>query len=317
MRTVETKFAAAALTLLLVACATSADDDDSVASSDTSGDNGGSGHLITSPGGGSTSDNAGSGAGGSASTGPGGTTLSGSSSSGNPSSSGGTSSGPSNGGSDTPNTGGSAGSSGAAGSAGGTTTAQQGGGGGTPSNPTCDSAAPYPSGPYGTSAGAILDPSLAWQGFPEGAKASTDVKKICPSDFYDPDGKKGVRALALGVGAIWCGSCQETESAFADAVDNGGKYQGKGVHYVELLIEGGAQGTPANIDDAWSSYSQHVLGRTIPMTVFDNAAHALQMPGGIPQVVIVDPRTMKITAMPGGGGGSVSSYITDLLSKNQ
>jgi hypothetical protein len=57
----------------------------------------------------------------------------------------------------------------------------------------------YPSGPYGKTTGAVL-PNLSWKGYRDSTGSWTD---IALGDYYDPSGSKGIRALWLGMAAVW------------------------------------------------------------------------------------------------------------------
>src|SRR5215472_16178311 len=64
---------------------------------------------------------------------------------------------------------------------------------------------PYPAGPYGTTVGSTLPPTLVWQGYAPGASAASTIRV---TDFYDCDGSKGINALLMDTSAQWCVPCQ-------------------------------------------------------------------------------------------------------------
>ena len=61
--------------------------------------------------------------------------------------------------------------------------------------PTLD----YPAGPYGKTTGSVL-PNLSWSGYRNGTGAWVTISL---ADYYDPTGSKGVRAVWLGLAAVW------------------------------------------------------------------------------------------------------------------
>jgi len=69
--------------------------------------------------------------------------------------------------------------------------------GAPPPDPT--PSADYPAGPYGKKVGDVI-PNFSWKGYRNGVGDYTDIALL---DYYDPDGKKGVRALKLNIAAVW------------------------------------------------------------------------------------------------------------------
>ncbi len=57
----------------------------------------------------------------------------------------------------------------------------------------------YPPGPYGKTTGAVM-PNLKWKGYRDSTGPWTDITL---GDYYDPTGSKGIRAIWLGLAAVW------------------------------------------------------------------------------------------------------------------
>jgi thiol-disulfide isomerase/thioredoxin len=117
-----------------------------------------------------------------------------------------------------------------------------------------DGGAPYPSSPYGTSAGKVIDNSLVvLYGYPMGN--ASDPKNrwstIQLADFYNPDGSKlnfaGVpyKTLFINVSARWCTVCQ-AEAAQLQALCS--QYAPKGMGCYTAIFEDAAY-NPATRDD--------------------------------------------------------------------
>ena len=99
-------------------------------------------------------------------------------------------------------------------------------------------AVPYPSGPYGRTKGAIIQ-NLRFLGWRNAAAAGYDPARldvISLSDFYNPDGTKDVRLIALNASAVWCTVCRaEYRQLERDGIY--AKYRPKGVEILGVLFE--------------------------------------------------------------------------------
>jgi hypothetical protein len=150
---------------------------------------------------------------------------------------------------------------------------------------------PYPSGPYGTAVGDVLDPTLLWQAYAPGA---TTPSTLHISDLLDCDGKKGINAIVFDTSGQWCVACQaEAESVptwMGDTGSGAGHWSSLGVRFVTLIIENDAY-EPATIvtADQW----RNMFGLTSIYVAADpNASLPAQ---ALPHNLLVDPRTMKVS----------------------
>lgn len=168
---------------------------------------------------------------------------------------------------------------------GGTGGVSAGSGGSTAGGSNCV----YPPGPYGTSVGQVVQPSLSWQGYVEGAAAATTISI---QDYFDCDGTRGIHALLLSEAALWCGACQ-TEASELNGHMAGGWTQ-KGIDVLVLIIED-KLGNPAQLKHAESWKNTF---KAQGWSVAADPGFSFQGPGsnGLPLGVVVDPRTMKIVA---------------------
>jgi hypothetical protein len=147
------------------------------------------------------------------------------------------------------------------------------GGGASGATPT---ACTYPSGPYGTNVGDVVDPTLSWQGYVGDASAPSTV---AITSYYDCDGTHGVNALLLDESATWCSDCEEEAATISPLVT--GKWQTQGVAVVVLMAEDQSS-DPATLGTAQSWRDEYVL-TTGAVCAPTNA--------------VIDPRTMKIVSL--------------------
>jgi hypothetical protein len=250
---------------------------------------GGSGGRGGSGGSGSSS-GSGSGSGGSSGSGSG----SSSSSSGS-----GGSSGSGSGGS----SGGSSGSSGSGGSSGGSGSSS-GSSGSSSGGSTCT----YPSGPYGITQGAVVDPSLSWQGYLPG---SSTVSTLHATDLFDCDKSKGINAVVLDESAAWCGSCQQEALDLEAQMTS--TWKAEGVTFVTLMGQD-VSSNPATTQTA--SDWLNAYGLADVAVVADPTMIFVQPSGGLPTNVLVDPRTMIIVSSTEGYGGP-DPAVDQLAQKNK
>jgi hypothetical protein len=175
-----------------------------------------------------------------------------------------------------------------------------------------NSACTYPKGPYGTTVGSTLDPTLSWQGYlGDGTTAST----VAVSDYYDCDGSKGVDALLLDEAAQWCSDCASEEATLAPEVTTSWKSQG--VQVVTLLAQDEEE-NPATLATALSWRNEYALTAGAvcadPKWTTKLWGGASASGNGFPTNVVVDPRTMKIVAIQ---PSDVAGTVTNLASANR
>ncbi len=74
---------------------------------------------------------------------------------------------------------------------------------------TGNAAVAYPAGPYGTTEGAIIAnvELVGWNNPTESKYDAENAERIQLSDFYDPDGEKGIKVILINSGAVWCPPC--------------------------------------------------------------------------------------------------------------
>lgn len=100
----------------------------------------------------------------------------------------------------------------------------------------------YPSGPYGTRIGDVVDPSLQWQGYIDDSATATTVSV---ADFFDCSGAKGVRVLLLDQAATWCSDCAKEAAQIGPVA--AGAWKDEGVQVVTLMAQD-QQEQPATLE---------------------------------------------------------------------
>jgi hypothetical protein len=154
--------------------------------------------------------------------------------------------------------------------------------------------ASYPSPPYGTSQGDVVD-DLCFQGWTDPEKAGYDptkLTKICLSDFHaDP----AVRLLLVESCAIWCVACKFEYGGSMDRPSLEKQLEArksKGFRVLGTLFQNGAGGPAAPTDAAqWAS----VYSLTFPFAVdSDHQLGLFTSPNVAPFNLLIDTRTMKI-----------------------
>lgn len=170
----------------------------------------------------------------------------------------------------------------------------------------------YPAAPFGTQAGATIA-DLTFMGWRDPAMAGYDAiaaETIRLSDFYDPDGAKGVEYILLNAVTVWCGVCR-LEYEHLAAEDVYGTYSVRGLEVVGVLFEDN-DGNPPTFRDLsnWSArYDVRFPFVTDPGfktgVYFDRDATPMNM--------IIDAKTMQIVATMTGYDPQIYAQIDRLL----
>ncbi len=191
-----------------------------------------------------------------------------------------------------------------------------------PDRPPFDTKAVYPSGPYSVHPGDVIK-DFSFQGFASPVKDSAALVTITLSDFYNPhaddpgyaptdparddrlfpkdspygEGKPKPRALAIDIGAIWCGPCNY--EAKTELPPRYLKYKPLGGEFLFQLADGATQGKAATEKDLVSWTKKYKVD--YPSTI-DNAAQLTQLfdANSYPANLIINLRTMRIEAVVAG-----------------
>jgi hypothetical protein len=151
----------------------------------------------------------------------------------------------------------------------------------------------YPAAPYGTIPGSVVEnfAFLGWKAPGAANYEASAFERVSLADFYDPDGKKGIKLIVLNGSAVWCGVCR-SEAGDIRSRTLYAKYKALGVEFVWSLFED-AQGAPAQPLDLanWASSYQvdfpMVLDPSLKLGAFFSA-------DATPLNLVIDARTMRI-----------------------
>ncbi|NUQ75038.1 MAG: hypothetical protein HUU21_15920 [Polyangiaceae bacterium] len=153
----------------------------------------------------------------------------------------------------------------------------------------------YPTAPaegYGKEMGDIVSNVYKWDGYVEGTIDATESNPISIESYLDCDGSKGINALMIVESAEWCANCQQEASELNTNMAN--KWEAMGIRVLTLMVEK-ADTSPADLDTAFTWKSSFNLMSTAvavdpPITFTPPGASSI----GLPLIVVIDPRTMKI-----------------------
>ena len=149
-----------------------------------------------------------------------------------------------------------------------------------------DTTPPYPDGPYGLNAKNVF-PNLKLEGHIHG---SPDWVPMAMSDYYDPDGSRGITAIALDVECQWC----PPSNTLADHMTVWWPYiyEPRGARIITTMVEGldHKPATRATVDE-W--VKKHVTNYDIMLDPTGTSWAGLKSLS-FPRQYIIDPRTMQI-----------------------
>lgn len=169
------------------------------------------------------------------------------------------------------------------------------------SNGGTTQSAPYPAGPYGYKIGSIIGPNQCFYGLKDPKAAGYNVsnlQKICLSDFYDPDGKNGIKLIMLNVSARWCTVCQG-EYLSMEQTNKAQTYKAEGVQFFGVLFEDLQQNPAQPVDlQLWTKDYQVQFPMVLdPAFWFGHFFTA----DATPMNLVINAKTMKITGQVLGG----------------
>lgn len=133
----------------------------------------------------------------------------------------------------------------------------------------------------------LTEEQLSWKGYTE---KSDELGTISLSDYYDPTGALGIRALLLTEGQADCGPCVAEAKDLAQNL--AGKWKDQGIKVIQLLVSD-VYGAPASseVAMAWKNkvHASWAVGMDPNFTFSQIGSNPF------PIQIIVDPRTLTIT----------------------
>jgi thiol-disulfide isomerase/thioredoxin len=158
----------------------------------------------------------------------------------------------------------------------------------------------YPPGPYGITVGSVIS-NRTWKGYADTA-ADPDIDPfnepahaISLADYYTPNSPTS-RLVVLMQSAGWCGPCQE-EAATLPSIS--ATWQPKGVHFITLMWQD-PNGSPGSTDYAKTWGAMFHLDTPVVADPDDFGGQEPFGNEGIPFLVLIDTKTMKIVDFPYG-----------------
>ncbi len=147
----------------------------------------------------------------------------------------------------------------------------------------------YPTKGYGVGEANAVDVALSWSGYRAG---SDEASTLRITDYFDCDHAKGVRALLITEGAVWCEACRVEAKELDTLLET--RWKGLGISVLALVAEDrDAERAKLATADAWRrSYGgRHFDIAADPGFSFMRYGHV-----ELPIQLVVDPRTMKIVS---------------------
>lgn len=154
--------------------------------------------------------------------------------------------------------------------------------------------------PYGLLAHQTF-PNVTWKGYHDSTGPLVDLSM---SDYYDPDGKKGITAVYFIVAAGWCGPCN-AEAEVAPKIYSEA-YKPRGARYVSAIIQdynskAPGAATQATLDQWIKDHSLNFDMGFLPSAADGSSEVLPEGPKvGLPHNYIIDPRTMLIQSVTQG-----------------
>jgi hypothetical protein len=145
----------------------------------------------------------------------------------------------------------------------------------------------YPTDAAGVSEGKVVRGNLKWQGFLEG---STQETTIPIANYHDCDGTKGINALLISTGALWCPNCNQETAEFDANMTS--RWSAMGIKIISLIIEDNYQNKATMVHaEQWRAKhgGKHFAIGIDPAFSFANFGE-----NGLPTQIVVNPRNMQI-----------------------
>ena len=153
----------------------------------------------------------------------------------------------------------------------------------------------YPAGPYGMEVGSVIAnlSFLGWRDPVASAYDANALERVSFSDFYDPDGEKGLEVIVVNASAVWCGVCQR-ELADMKSTSVYSRFRQAGVEIIGTLFED-AVGNPATPEDLmyWGNSTRRSI--EFPLVLDPGLKMGAYFTSdATPLNLVIDARSMRI-----------------------
>jgi hypothetical protein len=126
---------------------------------------------------------------------------------------------------------------------------------------------------------------------------SAGLGSVSLANYYDPEGRNH-KIIHLIASSVWCGPCnQETQAVVAATA----RLEGKGVVFVQALIDGPTQGTAATQKDLDGWIARYGMGFTTMLDPDVKNLGQFFRAAAVPWNAIIDARSMEILQAEVGG----------------
>lgn len=174
----------------------------------------------------------------------------------------------------------------------------------------------YPAGPYGVGVGATLE-DFAFLGWRDPVAANYDIERmetVRLSEFYNPDGRSGVKLIWINASAVWCTVCR-AEMRDIKSQDINGTMGPRGLQLLETLFEDNDSlpATPLDLQK-WGQVVDHSID--FPLVLDPGfKLGAFFTSDATPLNMLVDARTMRIVDATMGYSADYWQRVDEHLSK--
>lgn len=171
----------------------------------------------------------------------------------------------------------------------------------------------YPDGPYGSEPGSVLRNACfqGWTAPDQVARRADTLEPIALSDFYDPDGSRGIELLLVNTAAVWCSACRIEHETLPEHARQLGP---RGLVIFSALFQD-QERNPATVEDLalWTE----VFSSNFPMVLDPNYRFGLYASAETaPLNLVIDARTMTLLAKyVGDQSGVMWPYIEAALAR--
>ena len=173
----------------------------------------------------------------------------------------------------------------------------------------------YPSGPYGVGLGATLE-DFAFLGWRDPVASGYDIERmetVRLSEFYNPDGRSGIKLIWINASAVWCTVCR-AEMKDINLQDIKGTLGPKGLQLIETLFEDNDSLPAKPIDlQKWGQVVDHSID--FPLVLDPGfKLGAFFTSDATPLNMLVDARTMQVIDLTMGYSGDYWQRVDEHIS---
>lgn len=161
---------------------------------------------------------------------------------------------------------------------------------------------------FGLRVGDPVPPHLAWLGYQPG---SNEITTIRITDYHDPTGEKGIRALVITEGSPSCGPCVQEAADLNQRLS--GPWVIDRVAVLQLMVDDGQDGPPSNTSvQNWRTFvkASWAVGLDPSFTFARGGSNPF------PVQLVIDPRTLTVFARYDGYQSSLPK-VDELVAKNK